>query len=94
MKEIEIEQKLVKAVADRMGWCLKWTSQSLTGIPDRIVLLPGGKIAFVEVKAPGEKPRKLQIRRMNQLQALGFNCYVLDKAEDIPALLEEIADEV
>ena len=60
MREKYIEQKLVREVKKRGGLCEKWNSGS-SGWPDRIVLLPDGKIGFVEVKAPGEKPRKLQV---------------------------------
>jgi len=90
MREKEIEQQLIRAVRCLGGWCLKWTSPSLTGIPDRMVLLPGGKLAFVEVKAPGHKPRKLQQKRINQLQSLDFKCFVLDSREDISRILEEV----
>jgi hypothetical protein len=54
------------------------------------VLLPFGKIAFVELKAPGKKPRPLQIRRIKQLQKLGFTCYVIDDVEQIGGILDEI----
>jgi hypothetical protein len=54
------------------------------------VLLPLGKIAFVELKAPGKKPRPLQIRRIKQLRKLGFNCYVIDDVEQIGGILYEI----
>lgn len=91
MKEKEIELKLVKEVASIGGWCLKWTSQSMTGIPDRIILLPKGKMAFVEVKAPRQKPRKIQMKRIQQLKNLGFLCFVLDDMKDISRLLEEVS---
>lgn len=91
MREREIEQTLVKEVASMGGWCLKWTSPSMAGIPDRIILLPEGKIAFVEVKAPGQQPRKIQVKRIQQLKDLGFLCCVLDDVKDIPRLLEEVS---
>ena len=59
-KEKIIEQKLVREVKERGGICPKLTSPGFDGMPDRIVLLPRGRMAFVEVKAPGEKPRPLQ----------------------------------
>jgi hypothetical protein len=61
-------------------------------MPDRLVLLPGGKLAFVEVKAPGKKPRMLQVKRHEKLRELGFQVFVLDATEDIPGLLETIAE--
>ena len=70
MLEKEIEQKLVKAVKQKGGLCIKFTSLGFDGVPDRLVLLPNGRMAFIELKAPGKKPRALQKRRMKQLSAL------------------------
>ena len=55
MDEKTIENKLKKAVVKRGGLCVKFVSPSFAGVPDRIVLLPGGQVAFVETKATGEK---------------------------------------
>ena len=90
MREREIELKLVRAVKAVGGVCPKLVSPGMDGMPDRMALLPGARIAFVEVKAPGRKPRQLQLRRHEQLRALGFKVYVLDDPERIPALLREI----
>lgn len=90
MRERYVEQQLVRAVRARGGVCAKWVSPGLDGVPDRIVLLPGGRIAFVEVKAPGERPRALQIARMEQLRRLGYKCYVCDGTEQIDGILEDI----
>lgn len=81
MREKEIEAALVKTVKKIGGFSLKQTG--MAGIPDRLILLPDGKCAFVELKAPGEKPRKLQEIRMKQLRKLGFKCYVIDGVEQI-----------
>lgn len=89
MREKQIEQRLVKAVKAQNGMCPKLVSPGTDGMPDRMVLLPDGKLSFVEVKAPGEKPRPLQIRRHEQLRQLGFRVAVLDDPEQIPRLLEE-----
>jgi len=90
MREKIIEQKLVKAVKDMGGIAPKFTSPGFDGMPDRIVLLPGGHMAFVEVKAPGQKPRPLQLARHNLLRRLGFKVYVLDDEQQIGGLLDEI----
>lgn len=92
MREKQVEQALVKAVKARGGICPKFVSPpGLSGVPDRLVLMPNGKIAFVEVKAPKKKPRALQLYRMKQLTDLGgFKCFVLDEVEQIPALIGEI----
>ena len=89
MREKQIEQRLVKAVKAQNGMCPKLVSPGTDGMPDRMVLLPDGKLSFVEVKVPGEKPRPLQIRRHEQLRQLGFRVAVLDDPEQIPRLLEE-----
>ena len=89
MREKLIEQKLVKAVKALNGMRPKLVSPGTDGMPDRMVLLPDGKLSFVEVKAPGEKPRPLQIRRHEQLRQLGFRVAVLDDPEQIPSILEE-----
>ena len=90
MKEKIIEQKLVKAVKDMGGIAPKFMSPGFDGMPDRIVLIPGGHIAFVEVKAPGEKPRPLQLAMHKLLRGLGFKVYVLDDEQQIGGLLDEI----
>lgn len=59
-------------------------------MPDRIFLLPHGKMVFVEVKALGEKPRPLQARRKNQLELLGFSVYCLNDTAQIGGMLDEI----
>lgn len=90
MLEKEIEKQLVKEVQVLDGWCLKLTSPSVGGLPDRMILLPHGRVAFVEVKRPGQKPRPIQVRRINQLRELGFKVYVLDDRNKIPDILKEV----
>lgn len=90
MTEKYIEQKLVKAVKERGGMAPKFVSPGLDGVPDRIVLLPMGRIAFVELKAPGKKMRPLQVKRKRQLEALGFLVYCIDNIDQIEDALREI----
>ena len=90
MREKHIEQKLVSEVKRRGGICLKLASTGLDGIPDRLVLMAKGKIAFVELKAPEQKPRKLQLVRIKKLKELGFNAYVLDNVKDIGGVIDDI----
>lgn len=90
MKEKYIEQKLVKAVKNMGGLCLKFTSPGFDGVPDRLVLLPGKKIAFIELKAPGKKLKPLQVRRKTQLEQLGFSVYCIDNLGQIGGILDEI----
>lgn len=90
MREKIIERKLVAMVRRRGGFCPKWVSPGLDGVPDRIVLLPDGRIGFVEVKAPGEAPRPLQLARHRQMEELGFHIYILDGIDQIGGILDEI----
>ena len=90
MREKTIEQHLVKAVKNSGGIAPKQVCPGFDGMPDRLVLLPGGKIGFVEVKAPGKEPRPLQVARHGLLRRLGFKVYVLDAPEQIGGILDEI----
>lgn len=90
MREKQIEQKLVQAVRKKSGLCLKFVSPNFDGMPDRLILLPHGKIAFAELKAPCKKPRPLQLARHKTLMKLGFHVYVIDSIEQIGAILDEI----
>lgn len=90
MREKSMEVKLVAAVKAAGGVCWKFTSPGTAGIPDRIVLLPSGRIAFVEVKASGEKLRPLQRLRIRTLRRLGFKAFVLDNSEQIGGIIDAI----
>lgn len=90
MREKQIEQKLGQAVKKKSGMCLKFVSPNFDGMSDRLILLLGGKIAFAELKAPGKKPRPLQLARHKTLMKLGFHVYVIDSIEQIGAILDEI----
>ena len=93
MRESFIEEKLTKAVKQNGGVCWKFTSPGTAGVPDRIILMPEGRIAFVEVKSPGEKPRPLQLSRHRLLRRLGFKVYVLDTLEDIEKIISELKND-
>jgi hypothetical protein len=90
MREKKIEQKLVTAVKKHGGICPKFVSPGFDGMPDRLLLLPHGRFAFVEVKAPNQKPRPLQLSRHRLLRRLGFRVYVLDALEDIDKIIKEV----
>lgn len=85
-----IERKLVEAVKNNDGLCLKLLSDYFTGLPDRLCLLPGKKIAFVELKTTGEKPRKIQLFVHAKLRALGFNVEVIDTVESIDTFISNL----
>ena len=89
MREKYIEKILCDEVLRHGGLCEKWNSGK-AGWPDRIVLLPGGKVGFVELKAPGRKPRPLQVHRHRQLRNLGQLIFVIDDVSQIGGVLHEI----
>ena len=86
--ERDLEWKLIKQVEAMGGVCMKWVSPGRSGVPDRIIIMPGGKIAFVEMKRPGETPKPLQARQLKQLQELGCQATFLRSQEDIDAFLK------
>ena len=90
MREKDTEQKLVRKVKEAGGMCLKFISPGYDGMPDRIILMPEGRVSFVEVKAPGKKPRPLQVSRHKMLRRLGFRVYVLDDACRIKEIIDDI----
>lgn len=90
MLESKIENRLKKEVEKLDGLSLKFTSPGMAGVPDRLVLLPKGRIAFVELKAPGKKLRPLQLKRKEQLEDLGFKFYVIDSYKKIDEFLQEV----
>ena len=90
MREKQIEQQLSQRVKQLGGVAFKFVSPGMDGMPDRLILLPGGRAAFAELKAPGLHPRPLQLRRKRQLEALGFRVYVIDQPDQIGGVLDEI----
>ena len=90
LAEKEIEKALVRTAKKMGGLALTFVSPGWDGAPDRIVLFPGGRIGFVELKRPGGTMRPLQIRRKKQLESLGFKVFCVDGTEKIPEALDEI----
>ena len=90
MREKQIENKLATEAKKLGGIALKFVSPSFDGMPDRLVLIPDGHIAFVQLKAPGKKPRPLQLSRHRLLRSLGFRVYVIDSVEQIGGMLDEV----
>ena len=90
MREKVIEHALVMATRSKGGIAPKFISPGFAGMPDRLVLLPHGRMGFVELKAPGRKPRPLQLARHRLLRRLGFKVYVIDDTRQIAVVLNEI----
>jgi len=86
MLERHLEQYLVFSARAVGALALKWVSPSMAGVPDRIVIIPGGRVVFVELKAPGKKPSPLQLRTIERLRAVGAEVRVIDSKENINAL--------
>lgn len=85
--EKEIEQKLVKMVKNHGGLCLKWVCPGWSGVPDRIILLPGGLVIFAELKRPkGGKLSELQKWWRKKLHSLGFWFVVIWNDENLNTL--------
>ncbi len=89
MRERDVEKSLVRAVKKAGGLCPKFVSPGMDGVPDRIILMQGARIAFAEIKAPGKKMRPLQVKRKGQLEALGFRVYCIDRPEQINTAIAE-----
>ena len=89
MNERTIEAKLKKAVEASGGLCWKLVCPGTTGVPDRICLMRN-RAVFVELKAPGKKPRPIQVRRMNQLRQQGFTALVVDSVHGIQEVLDAL----
>lgn len=90
LEESKIEKRLKKEIELIGGKALKFVSPGMSGVPDRIVLLPHGRIIFVELKAPGKKPRPIQIKRIKELKDLGFDVRVIDSIDGVKNFIEEV----
>ena len=89
MLEKTIEGKLRAPVKALGGLCLKWESPAFTGVPDRLILLPGGHVVMVETKAPGKRERRRQELVQSQLRALGFTVFSsVDSPEKVQRVIE------
>lgn len=88
--ESNIERKLVQGVKCLGGLCLKWTSPSFTGVPDRIVFMPKGKIYLVETKADKGTLSHRQMAVMRQLAKLGTEVHIVRGDKGLQGFLEEI----
>lgn len=94
MRESTIEARLRKAVERAGGRCLKWVCPGHTGVPDRIIIMPGGRVYFAELKAPGEKERARQEYVQRKLRALGFEVFSsVDSVEKIDEITRRLLDD-
>lgn len=90
MLERDIEKKLIRPVKDLGGLCLKFETPGFTGVPDRIIFLPGPHILFVETKQPGKKERARQVYVHGVLRAMGFTVYsTIDSSAKVAAIIDD-----
>jgi hypothetical protein len=89
MREAELERKVVKWCREHGLLTYKFVSPSSRGVPDRIVICPGGGILFLELKQPGSKPTALQLHEIDRLQIAGCNARWSDNYADIISILTE-----
>lgn len=92
MREYVVERAFRDEVKRQGGLALKFTSQTMNGVPDRLVLLPGGKCGFCELKAPGKMMRPLQVKRKMQLERLGFPVFCVDSFDQIKSVIQAIRE--
>ncbi|QRG66943.1 VRR-NUC domain-containing protein [Brevibacillus choshinensis] len=90
MRESNLERRLVREVERIGGKAPKWTSPGNRGVPDRLVILPGGRTVYVEMKAPGKQLEPLQEKWAKTLRSLGHEVYKIDSVEGIEEFIQEV----
>lgn len=93
MRETAIERRLVQEVERMGGRALKWVSPGNRGVPDRIVVLPGGRVVFVELKRPGGRLAPLQRRWAKVLTGMGHKVYKIESIEEVLKFIDEVKDD-
>ena len=91
MRESTVEKRLKRGIEALGGTCEKFTSPGTRGVPDRLIMLPGGRIIFVETKAPKKVPNPLQAKDHERRRKLGCDVRVIDTVEKVDEFLKEIA---
>ena len=89
-RERDIEKRFKKAVAKAGGVSYKWSSPGRRGVPDQVVLFPGGKVGFVEIKRPGGQATRLQAYVGEALVELGFVWVVVSCDNEIDSAIKKI----
>ena len=84
-----LERELALKVRKLGGWSIKVLSTHVSGLPDRLCMLPGGKVFFAEIKTTGEKPRKIQLYVHKKIRSLGFRVEVIDRSKQITEILKD-----
>lgn len=84
-----LDKKLKAAVERQGGLSIKLVTLHFTGLPDRLCLLPNGRLFFAEIKTTGKKPKKVQTVVHNRLKSLGFRVEVIDNSEQIHQIIND-----
>lgn len=93
MREKAIEEYLRDQIKAMGGKAYKFVSPGNAGVPDRLILLPGGKVVFVETKAPGKKSTSLQLSHQKRIRALGFEVYAdIDSKEMVDGIISHLKE--
>lgn len=88
--EKQVEARLRIKVKTAGGKALKFVSPGFSGVPDRLVFMPGGRIYLVELKAPGRTLTKLQLKVKAMFEGLGFKYYIINSYEAVEEFIDEI----
>jgi hypothetical protein len=92
IKEEQIEKYLCKRIEELKGKAIKFNPHNNRGLPDRICFVPGGLVILVELKRPGQRPRKNQLRQLQFFRKLGFTATWADTYKKIDQLIEWIKE--
>ncbi|MCI8388998.1 MAG: VRR-NUC domain-containing protein [Clostridiales bacterium] len=90
MLEKEIERRMKRAVEERGGMCCKFVSPGNPGVPDRMILIPGGRIVFVELKTETGRLAKIQEWQISEMRKRGADVRVVWGWSDAADLLDEV----
>jgi hypothetical protein len=90
VSEKEIEKYLIRRSKELGLLCLKYTNPSLIGFPDRIILLPSGRLIWVELKSKGKKPSAIQLARFSEMKRKGHEVKIIDSKMGIDSLMNNL----
>ena len=88
--EADVEQRFVRLVREHGGLCYKFVSPGNPGVPDRIVILPAGRVLFVELKSSIGRTKKLQNYQIERLSTYGVPTYVLRGIDEVKGFIAEV----
>ncbi|MBM7631115.1 VRR-NUC domain-containing protein [Geomicrobium sediminis] len=90
MRERDIENYLRDRIKKVGGIAYKFESPGNVGVPDRLILLPGGEVHFIELKAPGRKPTKNQTHQHKRFERLGSIVHVIDSKQGVDEWIDKM----